>query len=168
MTFDTVIIGSHVVLPTGIVDKNIVLDDGKIATLTNEIPSCDLKINANELLAIPGVIDPHVHYGVYSPIEQAAVSESHAAAIGGVTTMMRMLRLGDSYKKSLLPQLDASSKSHYVDYTIHASIFNHQQVDEMEYCVENGITSFKLYMNLGGDIGHGYATWKKSFTGTTC
>ena len=154
MTFDTVIIGSHVVLPTGIVDKNIVLDDGKIATLTNEIPSCDLKINANELLAIPGVIDPHVHYGVYSPIEQAAVSESHAAAIGGVTTMMRMLRLGDSYKKSLLSQLDASSKSHYVDYAIHASIFNNQQVDEMEYCVENGITSFKLYMNLGGDVGH--------------
>ena len=156
MTFDTVIIGSHVVLPTGIVDKNIVLDDGKIITLTNEIPSCDLKINADELLAIPGVIDTHVHYGVYSPIEKAAVSESHAAAIGGVTTMMRMLRLGDSYKKSLLSQLDASSKSHYVDYAIHASIFNNQQVDEMEYCVENGITSFKLYMNLGGDVGHVY------------
>ena len=156
MTFDTVIIGSHVVLPTGIVDKNIVLDDGKIATLTNEIPSCDLKVNADGLLAIPGIIDPHVHYGVYSPIEQAAVSESHAAAIGGITTMMRMLRLGDSYKKSLLSHLDASSKSHYVDYTIHASIFNHQQVDEMEYCVENGITSFKLYMNLGGDVGHVY------------
>ena len=156
MTFDTVIIGSHVVLPTGIVDKNIVLDDGKIITLTNEIPSCDLKINADGLLAIPGVIDPHVHYGVYSPIEKSAVSESHAAAIGGVTTMMRMLRLGDSYKKSLLSQLDASSKSHYVDYAIHASIFNHLQVDEMEYCVENGITSFKLYMNLGGDVGHVY------------
>ena len=156
MTFDTVIIGSHVVLPTGIVDKNIVLDDGKIARITNEIPSCDLKVNADGLLAIPGIIDPHVHYGVYSPIEQAAVSESHAAAIGGITTMMRMLRLGDSYKKSLLSHLDASSKSHYVDYTIHASIFNHQQVDEMEYCVENGITSFKLYMNLGGDVGHVY------------
>ena len=71
MTFDTVIVGSHVVLPTGIVDKNIVLEDGKIATLTNDTPSCDLKINADGLLAIPGVIDPHVHYGVYSPIEQA-------------------------------------------------------------------------------------------------
>jgi dihydropyrimidinase len=156
MTFDTVIIGSHVVLPTGIVDKNIVLDDGKITTLTNEIPSCDLKINADELLAIPGVIDPHVHYGVYSPIEQAAVSESHVAAIGGITTMMRMVRLGDSYKKSLSSQLEASSKSHYVDYTAHASIFNHQQVGEMKYCVEKGITSFKLYMNLGGDVGHVY------------
>jgi len=156
MTYDTVIVGSHVVLPTGIIDKNLVLDDGKIISLTNEIPSSDKKINADGLVAIPGIIDTHVHYGVYSPIEHAATSESHAAAIGGITTMMRMLRRGDSYKNSLLPQLNASSKSHYVDYAIHASIFNSQQVDEMQHCVENGITSFKLYMNLGGEVGHVY------------
>jgi len=156
MTYDTVIVGSHVVLPTGIIDKNLVLDDGKIIGLTNEMPSADRKINADGLLAIPGVIDPHVHYGVYSPIEHAAISESHAAAIGGITTMMRMLRLGDSYKNSLLPQLNASSKSHYVDYAIHASIFNLKQADEMQYCLENGVTSFKLYMNLGGEVDHVY------------
>ena len=156
MTCDTVIVGSHVVLPTGIIDKNIVLDEGKIIGFTNDTPSSDRKINADGLVAIPGVIDTHVHYGVYSPIEHAAVSESHAAAIGGITTMMRMLRRGDSYKNSLSPQLNASSKSHYVDYAIHASIFNSQQVDEMQYCVENGVTSFKLYMNLGGEVGHVY------------
>ena len=156
MTYDTVIVGSHVVLPTGIIDKNIVLDEGKIIGFTNDIPSSDRKINADGLVAIPGVIDTHVHYGVYSPIEHAAISESHAAAIGGITTMMRMLRRGDSYKNSLSPQLNASSKSHYVDYAIHASIFNSQQVDEMKYCVENGVTSFKLYMNLGGEVGHVY------------
>jgi len=124
--------------------------------LTNEIPSCDNKINADGFVSIPGIIDPHVHYGVYSPIEKAAKSESHAAAIGGVTTMMRMLRLGDSYKKSLLPQLYASSNSHYIDYAIHASIFTLNQVDEMQFCVDNGVTSFKLYMNLGGEVGHVY------------
>ena len=156
MTCDTIIVGSHVVLPTGIIDKNIVLDEGKIIGFTNDIPSSDRKINADGLVAIPGVIDTHVHYGVYSPIEHAAVSESHAAAIGGITTMMRMLRRGDSYKNSLSPQLNASSKSHYVDYAIHASIFNSKQVDEMQYCVENGVTSFKLYMNLGGEVGHVY------------
>ena len=156
MTHDTVIVGSHVVLPTGIIDKNIVLDEGKIIGFTNDTPSSDRKINADGLVAIPGVIDTHVHYGVYSPIEYAAVSESHAAAIGGITTMMRMLRRGDSYKNSLSPQLNASSKSHYIDYAIHASIFNTQQVDEMQYCVENGVTSFKLYMNLGGEVGHVY------------
>ena len=102
MTCDTVIVGSHVVLPTGIIDKNIVLDEGKIIGFTNDIPSSDRKINADGLVAIPGVIDTHVHYGVYSAIEHAAVSESHAAAIGGITTMMRMLRRGDSYKLSLI------------------------------------------------------------------
>jgi len=156
MVCDTVIVGSHVVLPTGIIDKNIVLDEGKIIGFTNDIPSSDRKINADGLVAIPGVIDTHVHYGVYSAIEHAAVSESHAAAIGGITTMMRMLRRGDSYKNSLSPQLNASSTSHYVDYAIHASIFSMQQVDEMKYCVENGVTSFKLYMNLGGEVGHVY------------
>ena len=156
MTYDTVITGSHIVTPTGIIDKNLVLDEGKIVMLTNETPSCDNKINADGLVSIPGIIDPHVHYGVYSPIEKAAKSESHAAAIGGVTTMMRMLRLGDSYKKSLLPQLHASSNSHYIDYAIHASIFTLNQVDEMQFCVDNGVTSFKLYMNLGGEVGHVY------------
>ncbi len=156
MTYDTVITGSHIATPAGIIDKNLVLDEGKVVMLTNEIPACDNKINADGLVSIPGIIDPHVHYGVYSPIEKAAKSESHSAAIGGVTTMMRMLRLGGSYKKSLLPQLYASSNSHYIDYAIHASIFTLNQVDEMQFCVDNGVTSFKLYMNLGGEVGHVY------------
>ena len=160
MVCDTVIVGSHVVLPTGIIDKNIVVDEGKIIGLTNEIPSSDKKINADGLVTIPGVIDTHVHYGVYSPIERAAASESHVAAIGGITTMMRMLRLGDSYRNSLLAQLNASSNSHYVDYAIHASIFNLKQADDMQYCLENGVASFKLYMNLGGEVGHVYMDMK--------
>ena len=156
MTYDTVITDSHVVLASGLINKNIVIDEGKIVALTNEIPSCDHKINGNGLVSLPGMIDTHVHYGVYSPIEKSALTESHAAAIGGVTTMMRMLRLGDSYKKSLDSHLSASSTSHFVDYAIHASIFNKEQIDEMNYCFEKGITSFKLYMNLGSDIGDVY------------
>jgi dihydropyrimidinase len=102
------------------------------------------------------VIDTHVHYGVYSPIDQAATTESHAAAIGGVTTMMRMFRLKGSYKDSLQKHLSASQNSHYIDYTLHASIFDNSQIDEMKYCLENKIISFKIYMNLGGDVGHAY------------
>ena len=156
MTYDALIIESHVILPQGILNKNIIIDDGKVVGFTNDTPSCDKKIDGKGLVSIPGPIDTHVHYGVYSPIDRAAVTESHAAAIGGITTMMRMLRLGDSYQKSLDSQLLASANSHYVDYSIHASIFNKQQVDEMKFCVEKGITSFKLYMNLGSDVGHVY------------
>lgn len=156
MTFDSVIVDSHVILPQGQIEKNIVIDEGKIVKLTNDVPACDHKINGNGLISIPGAIDPHVHYGVYSPIDKAAITESHAAAIGGITTMIRMLRLGDSYKNSLVSHLEASKKSHYIDYTIHASIFNNQQVNEMQFCKEKEITSFKIYMNLGSEIGHVY------------
>jgi dihydropyrimidinase len=156
MTYDTIITNSHVVTDRGLIDRNIVIDDGRIVSLTTDSPSCDKKINGHGLVSIPGIIDPHVHYGVYSPIDKAAITESRVAALGGVTTMMRMLRLGDSYKKSLASQLEASAKTHFVDYTIHASIFNKQQIEEMKFCVENGITSFKLYMNLGADMGHVY------------
>ena len=156
MTYDTVITNSHIILPQGMIDKNIIIDEGKIVGFTNDIPSCDHKINGNGLISIPGAIDTHVHYGVYSPINEAAKTESHAAAIGGITTMMRMLRLGNSFSSSLQAQLDASSQNHYIDYTIHSSIFTPQQINEMNFCIEKGIRSFKIYMNLGGEIGHVY------------
>ncbi len=54
MTFDTVITDSHVILPQGIVDKNIVIEDGKIVGLTHDLPACDHKINGNGLISVPG------------------------------------------------------------------------------------------------------------------
>ena len=156
MTYDTVITDSHIILPQGMVDKNLIIDDGKIIGFTTDTPACDNKINGNGLVCVPGPIDTHVHYGVYSPINEAAKTESHAAAIGGITTMMRMLRLGDPFSRSLQAQLDAAAENHYVDYAIHASIFTPEQIEEMPFCVENGITSFKIYMNLGGEVGHVY------------
>lgn len=156
MTVDAVITGSHVLLQNGMVNKNIVIDEGKIIGLTNDIPQCDLKIRGDNLISLPGAIDPHVHYGVYSPIDEIAITESKIAAMGGITTMIRMLRLSGSYKKNLDPHLVASAKSHYVDYTLHASILHKNQIDEMEFCKNKGITSFKIYMNLGEDVGHVY------------
>ena len=156
MTYDTIITNSHIITPHGVIDKNIIIDDEKIVDFTHDLPSSDHKINGNGLISVPGPIDTHVHYGVYSSIDQAAKTESHAAAIGGITTMMRMLRLGNSFSSSLQNQLDASATNHYVDYSIHASIFSKQQINEMKFCVEKGITSFKIYMNLGGDVGHVY------------
>ena len=156
MTYDAVIVDSHVILSTGKIDKNIIIDDGKIVGFTNDVPACDHKINGNGLISIPGAIDTHVHYGVYSPINEAAKTESHAAAIGGVTTMMRMLRLEKPFSTSLQPQLQTASEYHYVDYAIHASVFTEQQINEMNFCIDKGITSFKIYMNLGGEVGHVY------------
>lgn len=156
---DTVIVGSHVVLPSDsssqVSDLNIVIDDGVISDITHDIPPADTTIRCKTgQVCVPGPIDPHVHYGVYSPIDVAAETESHAAAIGGVTTMMRMLRLPDKFEASLPSQLDAMAAHHHIDYAIHASVFTHEQITGMEFCVRHNVHSFKLYMNLGGEVGH--------------
>ena len=156
MTYDTVITESHVLCPQGMIDKNIIINEGKIVGISSDVPACDHRIDGAGLVCVPGPIDTHVHYGVYTPIDKAARTESHAAAIGGITTMMRMLRLPSEFTASLGEQLDAASNNHYVDYAIHASIFTPKQISQMRWCTQKGVTSFKIYMNLGGEVGHVY------------
>ena len=151
-TCDILITNASIVIPkVGIIDDaNVLIDEGKIKAITktaNSI-SASRKINAQGKYVLPGAIDPHVHYGVYRPINEAARSESRSAAVGGVTTMIRMLRLYDSYRNSIASQLLASKGNHFVDYSIHASILLPNQINDIPYLNELGINSLKIYMNL--------------------
>src|SRR5919107_3052056 len=151
-TCDILITNANLVIPKeGILKKDILIENQKIKAITsatNNI-SYSKRINANEKYILPGLIDPHAHYGVFSPIDQAAKTESRSAAIGGVTTIMRMLRLYESYEQKILDHLRASENNHFIDYSIHASILNPKQLDNIPYLCKMGVTSFKLYMNLG-------------------
>src|ERR687890_2361645 len=105
---DIIITNAAAVIPrSGILQTNIMIENGKIKTLTKSIDSihASKKINANGKYVLPGLIDPHIHYGVFSPIEQASRTESRSAAIGGVTTIMRMIRLKESYKQKIIGHL---------------------------------------------------------------
>ncbi|HEX6281371.1 MAG TPA: amidohydrolase family protein [Nitrososphaera sp.] len=148
---------ASVVIPkVGIIaDTNIMIEDGKIKSLANSANSVSAsrKIEARGKYVLPGAIDPHVHYGVYTPINDAARTESRSAAVGGVTSMIRMLRLFDGYCNSnITKQLQASKGNHYIDYSIHASILRPDQVRDIPYLKELGINSLKIYMNLGADL----------------
>jgi dihydropyrimidinase len=154
---DLLIMNASVVIPkVGIIaDTNVVIESGKIKSVTksaNNI-SATKKIDARGKYLLPGLIDPHVHYGVYTPINDAARTESRSAAVGGVTTMIRMLRLFDRYSQNkITEQLQASKNNHYIDYSIHASILRPDQVSDIPYLRELGITSLKIYMSLGGEL----------------
>ncbi len=149
---DLLITNANIVIPKiGIVNSNILIENGTIKEIANSVDSVGFskKINVHENLVLPGLIDPHAHYGVFSPVDQASKTESKSAAIGGITTIMRMLRLYGSYKQKILEHLRASENNHFIDYSIHASILNPKQLDDIPYLCKMGITSFKLYMNLG-------------------
>jgi dihydropyrimidinase len=141
-----------VVIPkVGVVQLDILIEDGKIKDMRKDSSNINAnnRIDASGRYVIPGVIDPHSHYGVFTPIEESARTESKSAAIGGITSVIRMLRLDGSYRK-LKDQLGMSAKNHYTDYSIHASILTDEQAKEIPFLVkEMKINSFKIYMNLG-------------------
>jgi dihydropyrimidinase len=154
---DLLIMNVSAVIPkVGIIDDtNIMIEDGKIKSLVNSANSISAsrKIDACGKYVLPGAIDPHVHYGVYTPINDAAKTESRSAAVGGVTSMIRMLRLFDGYCNSnMIKQLHASKGNHYIDYSIHASILRPDQVKDILYLKELGVSSLKIYMSLGADL----------------
>lgn len=155
---DLLITNASAVIPkVGIVETSIMIEGGRIKALSNSAGSVSASrtVDARGRYVLPGAIDPHVHYGVYTPINEAARTESRSAAVGGVTTMIRMLRLYDSYR-NVAKQLEASKGSHYIDYTIHASILRPHQVKDIPYLRELGINSLKIYMNLGADLNRIY------------
>lgn len=155
---DLLVANASVVIPkVGVVEADIAVDGGKILTLKPPTSmQASRRIDARGKYVLPGAIDPHVHYGVYTPIEEAARTESRSAAVGGVTTMMRMLRLYDNSYRSIEKHLQASRGAHYVDYAIHASILKKSQLRDIVYLKEKGVSSLKIYMNLGVDLNHIY------------
>src|SRR5690348_11256490 len=99
--FDLVIKNARVVRPnkTAVDRLDIAVKDGAIASLAPEIPPEQGReiFDAKNLLAFPGCVDAHMHVGIYAPLAQDAVSESKAAAMGGVTASLNYMRTGHYY-----------------------------------------------------------------------
>src|ERR1700745_3857996 len=99
--FDLVIKNARVVRPnqTAVDRLDIAVKDGAIAALAPDIaPEQGREIfDAKNRLAFPGCVDAHMHVGIYAPLAEDAVSESKAAAMGGVTSSLHYVRTGHYY-----------------------------------------------------------------------
>lgn len=159
MKADLIVRNANIVLPeTGTVAADLVINEGRVAAigdLAGEIEASDT-LDAPGRIVLPGVIDPHVHYGWMPPIEKRIPAESAFGVSGGVTTMIRYIRRPESYLESLDGQIELGNRLHYQDYAVHLTLFSPAQVAEIPQCVERfGVTSFKVYMNMKGRLGRG-------------
>ena len=120
--------------------------------------------DAKNRLAFPGCVDAHMHIGIYAPLAQDAVSESKAAAMGGVTSSLNYLRTGHYYLNRGGSYRDVHARSaqavaREISGSTTASTSrrsNPRHIDEMDYLVaEHGIPSFKIFMFYGGYGLHG-------------
>ncbi len=147
--------------------------DGRIASVARHLPSEEAEevFDGDGLLAFPGVIDAHQHWGIYNPLAIDAESESQAAAQGGVTTGLTYMRTGQYYLnksgpyETFFPEVLDTVRGHaYVDYAFHLAPMMKQHIDEIPRLIDTfGVTSFKIFMFYGGHGLHGRSADQSSF-----
>jgi|Deesub1362A_J573_1020465.scaffolds.fasta_scaffold00338_14 dihydropyrimidinase len=145
---DLVIENGKVVIPgVGVVQANIGIENGKIVEIARITGNADQKVDAGGKYVIPGVIDPHIHLGIFAPFEKECEFETKSALAGGVTTVGCFYGGPDSYKE-VFDQVVKTAESYiYTDIFFHLVIGTDQQIEEMEqYARDLGVTSFKFYM----------------------
>lgn len=69
---------------------NVLIAGGKIAAITASTPAAERIIDAEGLLVLPGIIDPHVHFRQPGMDSEDWASGSRAAVAGGVVTVLDM------------------------------------------------------------------------------
>ena len=142
-TLDLVIKNARIVRPNrNSVDLlDIGITDGKFARLAPDIRPENAKsvFDAKNLLAFPGLVDAHMHAGIYRPLAEDAVSESKAAAMGGVTTSLNYMRSGQYYLnrggpyRDFMPEvMKLSTGNFWVDYGYHIAPIEGGHVGEMD------------------------------------
>lgn len=173
--YDLIIRDVQVVRPDvdAVEDVDIAISDGRVARLAAGIDPAEGAevVDGGGLLAFPGAVDAHQHWGIYNPLDADTDTESRACVHGGVTTACTYMRTGQYYLNrsgpyaEFLPEVHRLSQGRaYVDYAFHLAPMMRQHVDELESLVtEHGVTSFKIFMFYGGHGLHGRSADQSSF-----
>jgi dihydropyrimidinase len=142
-----------------VVEGGLVAVDGTIVEVfAGEGPPAGpgaVEVDAGGRYVLPGAIDPHVQ--LY-PAEDYAhyATETRSAAIGGVTTIVKMHRDLDGYDaESFRAEIAGAESRAHVDFCFHLALMSDPQIAAVEeYVEELEITSFKLFTAYRGEEGY--------------
>jgi allantoinase len=149
------------------------IEGGRFTRIEPGIPAEDAAtvVDGRGLLAFPGVVDVHQHWGIYNPLEEDALTESRACAQGGVTTGITYLRTGAYYLNRSGPYSEvlpyafkAAEGRAFVDYSFHVAPILREHIDEIPSLIADfGIPSFKIFMFYGKHGLHGRSSSQEQF-----
>ena len=125
-----------------------------VAVMSDDVEvDADEVIDAQGCVAIPGLLDPHVHLGHGAEHASEFQSEGRSALVGGVTTLLTFYRKHPFNYLDLVPDLIAAGEANSpVDFLIHLPLYTRQNLDEIsEYREKLGVRGFKFFPGIRGD-----------------
>ncbi|MFK4264576.1 dihydropyrimidinase [Streptomyces milbemycinicus] len=163
MTSRTVIRGGLVITAAEETRADVLVEDGRIAALAAPDSAyaqgwtADRTIDATDKYVIPGGVDAHTH--IEMPFGGTFASDTfetgtRAAAWGGTTTIVdfAVQSMGHSLREGLDAWHAKAAGMCAIDYSFHMILadVNEASLREMDLLVDEGITSFKLFMAYPG------------------
>ena len=147
--FDLIVRNGKLVTSEGLVEADVCISEGKIASLVRSATGQATRIiDSGGLLVLPGLVDPHVHFRDPGATQKEDfISGTRGAAAGGTTTVLDMpntepvVTSVDAFreKKSLLQQKAV------VDYGLIAGASD-ENLAQFPALAAAGTTAFKTYM----------------------
>jgi dihydropyrimidinase len=151
--------GGTVVAATGAYAADVLVEGETIATVAapGVLDSAGEVIDATGKYVLPGGIDVHTHMEMpFGGTSSADTFETGtiAAAFGGTTTIVdfAVQAKGTSLLATLDTWHDKADGNCAIDYGFHmiVSDVNDTTLKEMDACIANGVTSFKMFMAYPG------------------
>jgi dihydropyrimidinase len=154
----TVIRNGRIVTAVDDYNADILIEDGTIAMIAKTIDAdADRVIDAKGRLVIPGGIDPHTHMQL--PFGGTEASDDFetgtiAAAHGGTTTIIdfAVQSKGQSLQEAVDVWHGKADGKTSIDYGFHliCTDLPDQRLGEMKGLIDQGVSSFKLFMAYPG------------------
>ncbi|MGA7598241.1 MAG: amidohydrolase family protein [Pseudolabrys sp.] len=160
--YDLLIRDGNAVLPgTDGTPADIAVSNGKIAGILASGSGAEAReiLDARGLVVFPGVIDVHLHLGhgrdIARPrVPEDAASETAAAAVGGVTTMIPYLMATEPFEAIFDDVRAVTEAGALIDFSYHFIIATEAQLAAVpRYVRDMGVPSFKIFMNNRGGEG---------------
>lgn len=150
----TILRNANIVFPSkDIVLGDIGISEGRICQL-----SCngmhlkgDNVIDLEGKYIFPGAIETHSHLGLARGDDDIR-TETDAAVLGGVTTILFFLRQPSSYEDLYCHIHRVAGVHSRVDYSFHIVLITEEHLRNIPHYIEDfGVSSFKLYLTYRGD-----------------
>ena len=160
MSPDAAIISNRTITPVGIKKTVVLIKDGKISDVVDELPEGDFPVtDTGDNVLMPGIVDPHVHINEPGRTDWEGFDTATKAAIaGGITTLVEMPLNASpvtTTAKAFEEKIKASFDKIRMTTKLHSNCGFWGGVipgneKEIEPLIEKGVLGFKAFLTHSG------------------
>lgn len=151
---DAAISSNRVITPDGIRKAVLLIKDGKIADVVNELPGGDLPVtDVSDSILMPGIIDPHVHINEPGRTDWEGFDTATKAALaGGITSLVEMPLNASpvtTTAKAFDEKIKAAEGKLHTNCGFWGGVVPGNE-KEIEPLIETGVLGFKAFLTQSG------------------